>query len=239
MAEWVPAGACPRAGRRPDPGAGMTRRRTALFGSLDAGSFPLRPQFQKSAPVVLRRDLYKGRDRVVPVFEEGARPRATGEQVMALEQDAQPRGIETQRVTHAVVVDARRALPRPLAGVVLILGQGDGFELDLAVVAKARRAALRVPDIGDAARHAGGEIAAGITDHDDDPAGHIFAAMVAGAFDDGDGTRIAHGEAFAGYALEIRFTGDCAVEHGVADDDVLGRLAPRLGRLAHDQPAAR
>src|SRR5207249_9345426 len=32
---------------------------------------------------------------------------------------------------------------------------------------------------------------------------------------------------------------DCPVEHCVADDDVFGRLASRLGRLAHDQPSAR
>ena len=56
---------------------------------------------------------------------------------------------------------------------------------------------------------------------DDDAAGHVFAAMVAAAFDHRDRARVAHREALAGDALEIGLAGDRAVEHGVADDDVL------------------
>ena len=66
-------------------------------------------------------------------------------------------------------------------------------------------------------------IAPGLAEHHDDAAGHILAAMIAGAFDDGDGARIAYGEALAGNAPEIAFAGDGAVEHGVADDDALLR----------------
>ena len=62
--------------------------------------------------------------------------------------------------------------------------------------------------------------------------------MVAAAFDHRDGAGVAHREALAGDALEIRLAGDRAVEHGVADDDVLGRIARRLRRLAHDHAAA-
>jgi hypothetical protein len=102
----------------------------------------------------------------------------------------------------------------------------------------AKRAVL-VIDIGDAARHAGGEVAPGLAQHDDDAAGHVFAAMIAGAFDHRDGARVAHGEALAGDAAEIGLAGDRAVEHGVADDDVLGRLALHMARLAHDHAAAR
>ena len=54
-----------------------------------------------------------------------------------------------------------------------------------------------------------------------------------------DGAGVAHGEALARHALEIGLAGDGAVEDGVADDDVLGRLAPGLRRLAHDHAAAR
>ena len=50
--------------------------------------------------------------------------------------------------------------------------------------------------------------------------------MVAGALDDGDRARVAHREALAGDALEIGFAADRAVQHGVADDDVLQRIAP-------------
>jgi len=48
--------------------------------------------------------------------------------------------------------------------------------------------------------------------------------MVADAFHDGDGARVAHGETLAA-TFEIGFAGDGAVEHGIADDDVLQRRA--------------
>ena len=43
---------------------------------------------------------------------------------------------------------------------------------------------VRVPDVGDAARHAGGEVAAGRAEDHDAAAGHVLAAVVADAFDD-------------------------------------------------------
>src|SRR5207302_2607121 len=180
-------------------------------------------------------------ERGVPIFEEGARPRTAGEQVMALEQDAQPRSVEAQRVAHAVVMNARRALPRPVVRIGIIVGRGPGdrLEVDLALIAEAREAAFRVPDVSNAARHAGGKVAPGIADHDDDAAGHVFAAMIARALYDGGDARIAHCKAFAGDTLEISFAGDCAVQHGVPDDDILGWFAARLRRLAHDKAAAR
>ena len=63
--------------------------------------------------------------------------------------------------------------------------------------------------------------------------------MVAGALDHRDRARVAHREALAGDAVEVGLARDRAVEHGVADDDVLGRLALDVGRLAHDHAAAR
>src|SRR6185436_15112620 len=121
--------------------------------------------------------------------------------------------------THAIVVDARRPLSRPIARlrIVVGLGRGNRLELDLVLIAETREPSLRVPDIGNAARHAGREIAPGIADHDDDAAGHVLATMVAGAFDDRDGTGIAHRKALARDALEISLAGNCAVENGVAD----------------------
>ncbi len=59
--------------------------------------------------------------------------------------------------------------------------------------------------------------------------------MIAGAFDDGDGARVAHGEAFAGDAAEIAFAADGAVEHRVADDDAFFRNDTAfLRRADHD-----
>ena len=55
--------------------------------------------------------------------------------------------------------------------------------------------------------------------HDDDAAGHVFAAVVARALDDRDGAGVADREALAGDAAEVAFARDRAVEHRVADDD--------------------
>src|SRR5205807_10334785 len=81
--------------------------------------------------------------------------------------------------------------------------------------------AIFIVDIGDAAAHTGSEVSPRATENDDGAAGHVFAAVIAGAFDDGRGPRIAHAEALAGDAAEIRLAGDRAVHHGVADHDVV------------------
>ncbi len=62
--------------------------------------------------------------------------------------------------------------------------------------------------------------------------------MIAGALDDRDGARIAHGKALAGDAAEIAFAFDRAVKHGIADDDRLFRHDAGICRRAHDDAAA-
>ena len=106
-------------------------------------------------------------------------------------------------------------------------------------VAEGREPSARIIDIGDAARHAGREIASGVAQHDHHAAGHVFAAVVAEPLDDRDRAGIAHAEALARDTFEIGLAGDGPIEHGVADDDVRRRIARRLRRLAHDDPAAR
>ena len=95
-----------------------------------------------------------------------------------------------------------------------------------------------VEHIGDAARHAGREVAAGLADHDDDAAGHVLAAMIADALDDRDGAGVAHRETLAGDAAEIALALGRAVEHGVADDDGFFRHDAAVGRRAHHDAAA-
>src|SRR3954469_14338297 len=56
----------------------------------------------------------------------------------------------------------------------------------------------------EAAAHAGGEVAPGRAEHDDAPAGHVLAAVVADALDDRVRARVAHREALAGAAAEER-----------------------------------
>ena len=72
------------------------------------------------------------------------------------------------------------------------------LELDEVEVAARRERAVGVEDVGDAAAHPRGEVAAGRAEHDDASAGHVLAAVVADALDDGARARVAHGEALAG-----------------------------------------
>ena len=81
--------------------------------------------------------------------------------------------------------------------------------------------ALLVEHVGDAAAHARGEVAAGRAEHDHAATGHVLAAVIADALDDGPGAGVAHREALAGEAPEERPPGSRAVEHGVAHDHVL------------------
>ena len=78
-----------------------------------------------------------------------------------------------------------------------------------------------VEHVGDAAGHAGGEVAAGGAEHDDAAAGHVLAAVVADGFDHGVHAAVAHREALAGHAAEEGLARGGAVEGDVADDDVL------------------
>ena len=55
------------------------------------------------------------------------------------------------------------------------------------------------------------------------PAGHVLAAVVAGALDDGDGARVSYGEPVARLAGGEQLACGRSVEHRVADDQVLVR----------------
>src|SRR3954447_10411913 len=57
---------------------------------------------------------------------------------------------------------------------------------------------------GQPAAHAGREVAPGRAEHDDAPARHVLAAVVADLLDDRDRARVAHPEALAGDAAEER-----------------------------------
>ncbi len=150
--------------------------------------------------------------RVGPVLENPGGARAAGEVAMAREQAAD--------LIDIFVVDER-------------------LEIDAGLVAAARgEVALIVVDVGDAAAHAGGEVAAGGTEHDDEAVGHVFAAVVAHAFDHRGGAGVADGEALAGDAVEEDFAAGGAVENDVADQDAFfGQEAGGLGRIGDDAAA--
>ncbi len=68
----------------------------------------------------------------------------------------------------------------------------------------AREARRPRRDVRDAAAHARAEVAAGGAEHDDGAAGHVLAAVIADALDDGGRAAVAHGEALARAAGEER-----------------------------------
>src|SRR5205823_10919530 len=74
---------------------------------------------------------------------------------------------------------------------------------------------------------------------DDGAAGHIFAAMIAGALDHRGRARVADGEALAGDPGEIGLAAGRSIEAGVADDDVVRGDSRRALRLADDEGPAR
>src|SRR3984957_8328085 len=116
---------------------------------------------------------------------------------------------------------------------------GDRLEIDHRQITTPREIAGFVEHIGDAAGHAGREIPPGLADDDDDAARHIFAAVIASAFDDCYRPGIAHGETFAGDAAEIALAGDRAIEQRIADDDPELRDDQRrlARRIDHDASA--
>src|SRR5664279_3478666 len=76
-----------------------------------------------------------------------------------------------------------------------------------------------VQHISHTARHASREVAPGWANHKNTAACHIFAAVIARAFNDGDSTRVAHREPLTRYTAEISFTRDSTIEHRIAHDD--------------------
>src|SRR5712672_2358562 len=77
--------------------------------------------------------------------------------------------------------------------------------------------------------HAGTEIEAERTEDDGDATGHIFAAVLADAFDDGEGAAVADGEAFAGTASDKELARSGAIEHCVAGEDVAATGSGKAG----------
>ena len=120
-----------------------------------------------------------------------------------------------------------------------LLGIFQLVQADHLLVAALGEGAPLVEHVGDAARHAGGEVAAAAADDHHAPAGHVLAAVIADPFDDRVGAAVADGEALAGDAAEEGLAGGGAVERHVADEDVLLGGEGRLLRRVDDDPAAR
>ena len=180
-------------------------------------------------PVALPIDATHRARRTAASRGSSARARAFGRRARACSRAASPsRTARRPRAQSA----SRRARQRA-AGVAdvprdQILHQSrrprastSGSRSTIAEVAAAREVAVRVEHVGDAAAHAGGEVAAGPAEHDDAPAGHVLAAVIADALDHRERAAVADGEPLAGDAADVRLAARRAVERDVADDDVL------------------
>ena len=139
---------------------------------------------------------------------------------MVLDQLMQTFGVKTRHVPHHI--DA--AVAFEVAGgmvpaLVQLLFLGYRLKFNHRHVATFSEIAFFIKHIGDTARHAGSEVPPGLAEHNDDTARHIFAAMIARAFDDGNRARIANRKSLACHTTEITFARDRAIKHGVADND--------------------
>ena len=113
----------------------------------------------------------------------------------------------------------------------------DPLEEDGLAVDPPGKLALGVVDEGDAVRHARAEVVAGRSEHRDHAAGHVLAAMVADALDDGRGAAVADPEALASATGGKEVAAGGAIENGVAGDD-LRRVERRRSRRPDGDLAA-
>src|SRR5207249_2943284 len=120
-----------------------------------------------------------------------------------------------------------------------VLDRDDLFQLHHAHVAALLELAVFIENEGDAARHAGREVPSRLTEHHHDPAGHVLAAVVAGALDDGPRAAVANGEPLARRPIEVALALRRSIQRGVPDQDCLLRYDGRaLGRIDDDSPTA-
>ena len=87
---------------------------------------------------------------------------------------------------------------------------------------------MLIINVGATAAHAGPEVASGASQDYGGAAGHVFATVVADAFDDGNAAGVSNAEAFARLAGGKQPASGGAVHHGVADDDVLAPGKPAI-----------
>ena len=98
--------------------------------------------------------------------------------------------------------------------------------------------AIFIQNVTKAAGHACAKVDAGFTQHADDAAGHVFTAVVANTFDDGDRAGVTHRETLARTARSIQATAGRAVQAGVADDAGFVATEGRAYRRTNGEQAA-
>ena len=84
-------------------------------------------------------------------------------------------------------------------GLGFVVGAGDELlQICHSVIETFVQGVVGIPDVSDAAAHPGAKVSAGWPENDDASAGHVFAAVIADAFDDGVSGRVTDAESLAG-----------------------------------------
>ena len=121
----------------------------------------------------------------------------------------------------------------------MAVGRQDLLQSNLSQVATALEAAILVQNVGDTTGHAGREVAARHAENDYRAASHVFAAVVAHAFDNRRTAGIADAETLAADPGKEGLTIGRTVHDGVADDDVLLRITAEISMRLDDDATAR
>ena len=101
------------------------------------------------------------------------------------------------------------------------------------------KCSIFIQHIGKTTGHARAKVDACTTQHNDHAVRHVFAAVIAGTFDNGGGAGIANREPFARASSRKQVSAGGAVQAGVADDRRISHhVADTLGR-PDDEIAAR
>src|SRR5438874_832017 len=90
-------------------------------------------------------------------------------------------------------------------------------------------------NICEATSHARSEIEADWTEHQNDAASHVFAAVLANAFDDGESAAVANCKAFTGATSDKELSRSCAVQNRVSGEHV---AAPRSSSPSGNRDSA-
>src|SRR5690349_25157711 len=80
-----------------------------------------------------------------------------------------------------------------------------------------------IDHVGGAVRHAGGKVPSRSAEHNDNSAGHVFAAVVSRPLDDSNRPGISDRKAIACLTSGNKFPAGGSIQDGVAHDDVLVR----------------
>src|SRR5690606_23590276 len=190
------------------------------------------PQFAQCAPIFDRHDFDKLAAAAVPVVQHVTGAEAACVAEVVLNQTTQNAFVGLALSPRAGAVPAMAFIALHLFGV-----RHHGFEFDHGEVASAAELTVWIPHIGHPTRHARGEVAACAAENHNCAARHIFTTVVAGSFNDCNGTRVAHGETLTRHTIEVGFAFQRTVEHGVAGNDVFRTEAAEIIRGTHNDSA--